>query len=89
MIRQNCYKKPGESFSLGLELAAFGDVGLAWSRPGDFNIARTRSGFGLGVRLLVPGLESLRFDVARSEHGDTVFNFGVRAIFDERKKRVR
>ncbi len=77
------------TFSLGLEAAAFGDVGLAWSRPGDFNMARTRGGYGLGVRLLVPGLESLRFDVARSEFGDTVFNFGVRAIFDERKKRVR
>ena len=77
------------SFSLGLEFAAFGDVGVAWSRPGDFNLARTRSGYGVGVRLLVPGLDSLRFDVARSEEGDTVFNFGVRGIFDERKKRVR
>ncbi len=77
------------SFSLGLEAAAFGDVGVAWSRPGDFNLDRTRSGYGVGLRLLVPGLESLRFDVARSEHGDTVFNFGVRTIFDERKKRVR
>jgi len=44
---------------------------------------------GVGVRLLVPGLESLRFDMARSEQGDTVFNFGVRTVFGERKKRVR
>ncbi len=77
------------TFSLGLELATFGDVGVAWSHPHDFNVDRTRSGFGVGVRLLVPGLDSLRFDVARSEEGNTVFNFGVRAIFDERKKRVR
>lgn len=77
------------TFSLGIELAAFGDVGLAWSEARDFNIDRTRSGYGVGLRLLVPGLESLRFDVARSEEGDTVFNFGVRTIFDERKKRVR
>ncbi len=76
------------TFSLGLELATFGDVGVAWSDPSEFNVDRTRSGFGLGVRLLVPGLDSLRFDVARSEEGNTVFNFGVRAIFDERKKRV-
>ncbi len=77
------------TFSLGLELATFGDVGVAWSDPSDFNIDRTRSGYGVGVRVLVPGLDSLRFDVARSEEGNTVFNFGVRAIFDERKKRVR
>lgn len=77
------------SFSLGLELATFGDVGVAWSHPNDFNLDRTRSGYGVGVRILVPGLDSLRFDVARSEEGNTVFNFGVRAIFDERKKRVR
>ncbi|MFT5234476.1 MAG: outer membrane protein assembly factor BamA [Candidatus Krumholzibacteriia bacterium] len=77
------------SFSIGAELAAFGDAGLAWSDPEDFNLSRMRSGAGLGIRLLVPGLDSVRFDVARSEDGDTVFNFGVRAIFDERKKRVR
>jgi len=77
------------TFSLGLELATFGDVGLAWSEPRDFNLDRTRSGYGVGARLLVPGLESLRFDVARSEAGDTVFNFGVRTMFDERKKRMR
>lgn len=77
------------TFSLGLELAAFGDAGVAWSDPEDFNIDRMRSGYGVGARLLVPGLDSLRFDVARSEEGNTVFNFGVRAIFDERKKRVR
>jgi len=77
------------TFSIGVELAAFGDVGLAWSDPHDFNFDRTRSGYGVGLRLLVLGLESLRFDVARSEEGNTVFNFGVRTIFDERKKRVR
>ena len=77
------------TFSIGLELAAFGDAGVAWSDPHDFNVDRTRSGYGVGARLLVPGLDSLRFDVARSEEGNMVFNFGVRAIFDERKKRVR
>ena len=77
------------SFSIGAEIAAFGDAGLAWSDPEDFNLSRMRSGAGLGIRLLVPGLDSVRFDVARSEDGDNVFNFGVRAIFDERKKRVR
>jgi outer membrane protein insertion porin family len=77
------------SISLGLELAAFGDVGVAWSHASEFNLDRTRAGIGMGVRLLVPGLDSLRFDVARSEEGDTVFNFGVGNIFDGRKKRVR
>ncbi len=77
------------TFSIGLEVATFGDVGLAWNDPRELNLDRTRSGYGVGVRLLVPGLDSLRFDVARSEEGNTVFNFGLRAIFDERKKRVR
>ena len=77
------------SFGLGLEAAAFWDVGVAWSRRGDLNLERTRNGYGAGLRLLVPSLECVRFDIGVSQYGDVVFNFGIESIFAARRERVR
>jgi outer membrane protein insertion porin family len=57
------------SFRLGLELALFGDVGVAWSESRDLNTERTRAGVGTGVRLLIPGNEMVRVDVGWSPEG--------------------
>ena len=38
------------SFGVGLQAAAFADVGVAWSEPEDLNWKRTRAGYGLGLR---------------------------------------
>lgn len=77
------------TISTGLQLACFGDVGLAWSRSSDFNLQRTRSGYGAGLRLMLPGVETLRFDMGVSQYGDIVFNFGVQSIFSGRRHKVR
>lgn len=77
------------SVGVGLEAAAFGDIGVAWSRPGDFNSQRARNGYGAGVRVLLPGVESIRFDWAYGESGEMVFNFGVNSLFFARKLRIR
>ena len=75
--------------SAGLQLAGFADAGIAWSNSRDFNLDRTRCGFGAGLRLLIPVLELVRLDVGVSQYGDFVFNFGVRSIFYGRRLRVR
>jgi hypothetical protein len=77
------------SFGLGLQLAAFGDLGLAWSRPEDLALDRTRLGCGLGARLLLPGMEMVRFDVGLNRNGEFAFNFGTGSIFSARRLRVR
>jgi outer membrane protein assembly factor BamA len=77
------------TISAGFELAGFGDAGIAWSRGQDFSLDRTRFGFGAGLRLLLPGVNMIRFDVGMSQYGDVVFNFGVNSIFEARRQRVR
>ena len=77
------------SVGIGFEAAAFADVGVVWSRPEDFNLARTRSGYGLGLRVLLPSVESLRLDFAIGDRGDVVFNFATNSIFSARRQRAR
>jgi outer membrane protein assembly factor BamA len=77
------------SIGAGLELAGFGDAGVAWSRGQDFSLDRTRFGFGGGLRILLPGVNMVRLDVGVSQYGDVVFNFGMNTIFEARRQRVR
>ena len=72
------------SVAVGMELAAFGDVGIVWNDPEEFGFERTRLGYGIGARVLFPVVEMLRFDVGISEFGDVVFNFGIRSMFEAR-----
>jgi len=83
------YKIIKWNVTLGLELAAFGDVGIAWSTSEEFSWDRTRFGYGAGLRFLVPSVGMVRFDMGISQYGDVVLNFGVGSIFDARAKRVR
>ena len=64
------------SAALGLQLALFTDTGIAWSDSDDFNTERWKTGFGFGIRLLVPGTEMTRFDVGFNRNGDVYFHFG-------------
>jgi outer membrane protein assembly factor BamA len=75
--------------NFGFQLAGFADAGTAWTRDQDFSLNRTRFGFGGGLRVLLPVLEMVRFDLGVSQYGDVEFNFGVRSIFSGRRDRVR
>jgi outer membrane protein insertion porin family len=57
------------SCRIGLEIALFGDVGVAWNESRDLNRRRTRAGIGTGVRLLIPGSDMVRVDVGWSPEG--------------------
>jgi hypothetical protein len=66
----------GWSFAVGLDAVALADAGLAWNNDAEFALDRVRTGFGGGLRLLVPGSEMLRFEVAWDALGDEVqFHF--------------
>jgi outer membrane protein insertion porin family len=63
----------GIKYRGGLQLAAFGDVGIGWEHDPEFAANNFIDGYGLGLRLLVPIVGMARFDVAWGEHGKTVF----------------
>jgi outer membrane protein insertion porin family len=72
------------SVAVGLEIATFADAGVVWSEASEFNLDRTRFGYGAGIRALLPVVEMARFDIGISETGDVVFNFGIRSMFEAR-----
>lgn len=76
-------------FSLGLEVAAFSDSGTAWNDHGELGWDRLRSGYGIGLRILAPGVNEIRVDVALSQFGDFQFHFGAWPKFVAQTKRLR
>jgi outer membrane protein assembly factor BamA len=77
------------AFRLGLDVAVFSDAGLAWSTSEEFRWKRGRGGLGAGVRLLVPGTEMVRFDVAWSGQGGFQFHFASGTKPTAQRNRVR
>jgi outer membrane protein assembly factor BamA len=77
------------SFSLGLQLALFGDLGLAWSGSEEFAWERFRGGVGAGVRILVPGAEQVRLDVGWSVDGGLHFHFASGTKPNGQRRRPR
>ena len=80
----------GMNFYAGLQLAAFGDVGLAWNDHRDFKAASAIDGYGVGLRLQVPFVDLLRFDVAWGEPGEGAMAYvGVSFKAARQRERVR
>jgi outer membrane protein insertion porin family len=77
------------SVSAGLDFAAFFDAGNAWNDPREFNTDRIRSGFGAGLRILVPGVYEIRTDVAVGEDGGVHFHLGVGDKLTAQRSRLR
>jgi len=77
------------SFRLGLDVALFTDGGLAWSTSEEFKWKRGRAGLGGGLRLLVPGTEMVRFDLAWSEQGGFQFHFAGGSKPSAQRNRLR
>ena len=77
------------SFRLGLEVAAFADVGVAWSDSRDLNSKRTRAGLGSGLRVLIPGSQMFRMDVGWSPEGGFRFHFAGSTKPIRQRARIR
>jgi outer membrane protein assembly factor BamA len=80
----------GLMVDLGVQIAAFGDAGLAWSGEADARFDRFIGGYGVGLRLVGPGIGRLRFDLAHGESGPTLrFYVGSGSKADAQRRRVR
>jgi outer membrane protein assembly factor BamA len=70
----------------GIHLAAFGDLGTAWTNPADFSRDFIGSA-GYGVRLIVPYVGIIRFDRAYGRGLRPAYGLGERA--DLWRERIR
>ncbi len=77
------------SVSAGLAAAVFFDAGNAWNQVTEFNVDRSRHGFGVGLRFLVPAVYQVRTDVAIGEDGEVHFHLGVGDKLSAQRARLR
>jgi outer membrane protein assembly factor BamA len=77
------------SVSIGLDAAVFVDVGNAWDKAKQFNADRSRTGFGIGLRFLVPAVYEIRTDVAMGDDGEIHFHLGVGDKLTAQRARLR
>ena len=89
--------QPVRSFSVaglnlywGLQVAGFGDLGLAWNDRDDLTGSPALDGYGAGLRVQVPFVDLIRIDVAWGEpaQGATAY-FGVSLKAARQRQRVR
>jgi outer membrane protein insertion porin family len=67
----------GLTFDIGLQLALFGDLGIAWDESDEFKSENLIGGYGFGLRFLVPFVNMFRIDFGFGEPGESVrFNIG-------------
>jgi len=79
----------GFPVTMGLELAAFIDTGLAWNTSNQFNTDHSRTGYGFGIRTLLPTVGEVRFDLGFSGEGDVEFHFATWPKFVAQRQRLR
>jgi outer membrane protein assembly factor BamA len=68
---------------LGLQIAVFGDVGSAWNTRQEFETAFIGGG-GVGVRLIMPFVGMIRFDLGGGESG-----LGLQVHIADQEKAVK
>jgi outer membrane protein assembly factor BamA len=79
----------GAAFSMGLKAALFADQGIAWTDGEQFGAERSRSGVGAGLRILLPGVDVLRLDIAYGEGEGFRFHLAGRPKMVSQRGRVR
>jgi outer membrane translocation and assembly module TamA len=72
-----------------LQVAGFGDLGLAWNVRSDLEASPMLDGYGFGLRVLVPFVDVIRLDGAWGEpaEGATAY-FGVSLKATRQRQRV-
>jgi outer membrane protein insertion porin family len=77
------------SYSIGVQLALFSDLGVAWNEASELSAQRFRAGAGAGLRFLVPGSEQVRFDLGWSQAGGLHFHFASGTKPSNQRQRLR
>ncbi len=73
-----------------MQLAMFGDVGVAWDKNDELKKENAIGGYGVGLRLLVPFVNQFRFDLAKGEAGKSfTVNIGAAVKPVAQRFRVR
>jgi len=73
------------SFRAGLNIVGFIDYGVAWTDAEDLNMDRSRTGFGIGLHAMVPGIERIRLDLGISQDGELEIHIGTRSKLDAQR----
>ncbi len=80
----------GFTAHLGAQCAVFGDAGIAWDGEDQFRADNLIGGGGVGLRLLVPYIKNIRFDVASGDRGTFVgVHVGAFEKVEKQRERVR
>lgn len=79
----------GLSGDVGVAGAFFTDTGIAWNEPEEFARDRAKTGFGVGIRLLIPYVEMTRFDVGINTDGEVEFHFAAWSKMKAQRYRLR
>lgn len=74
------------SFRLGMNIIGFVDCGVAWTDDEDLTAGRSRTGYGLGLHLMAPGIDRIRLDLGFSQDGDFKLHLGTRGKFDAQRQ---
>ena len=89
LLHKREYTLWGLASNLGLAGAFFADTGLAWSRDEDFEFGRARTGYGLGLQLLMPAVDMSRFDIGFDADGNWRVHLAVFSKMQGQRLRLR
>jgi len=78
----------GLTLDVGLQFAAFADLGIAWNQSDEFKKDNLIGGYGFGLRFLVPFVNMFRFDFGFGEPGES-FKVHIGAFTKPVAQRVR
>ena len=81
------YELLGLPADLGLAGALFVDSGMAWDRGEQLEMGRLETGFGFGLRLLMPAVDMARFDVGFDADGN--WHIHIASFSKMRAQRLR
>jgi outer membrane protein insertion porin family len=89
LLPPKSFRVHGVGFYLGVQLAAFGDLGTTWDNGEDFT-RNMIGGGGFGVRLIIPFVEMVRLDFAFGQSGQGIMSaFGIHEKAFYSSQRVR